>query len=75
MLERGLDVTDVAAALGARTVVEEYDDDALLVLGRARDHRPFHLVIRDAGDTVFVITLYEPDPHRWDATFTRRIAP
>lgn len=43
----------------------------MLVLGRSGT-RPLHVVIREGPDTVFVITVYEPDPDRWDSAFLRR---
>ena len=75
LLARGLDVADVEAVLGSYETVEDYEDGATLVLGRSREQRPLHLVIRDEGEFRFVITIYEPDPTRWDASFTRRIRP
>jgi hypothetical protein len=60
-------------------VVEEYADDtpypSRLVLGFA-DGRPLHLVLAGptpAGETI-VVTLYEPDPERWEPGYTRRRA-
>jgi hypothetical protein len=78
MLEWRLDVMDVVAALGSCETIEEYEDGARLVLGRS-DVRPLHLVVRVGDDdgtnesTLFVITVYEPDPLRWDPSFRRRI--
>jgi len=58
-------------------VVEEYPDDeaypSRLVMGRAGG-RPVHLVLAGptpAGDTI-VVTLYDPDPGRWEPGFVRR---
>lgn len=75
MLDRSLDVADIAAALDQGETIDEYVDGSRLVLGRARDRRPVHLVVRDTAAACFVITIYEPDPARWDATLTRRIKP
>jgi len=78
MLEWRLDVRDVVTALRSCETVEEYEDGARLVLGRS-GARPLHLVVRDGDDdskndrTLFVITVYEPDPLRWDPSFRRRI--
>jgi hypothetical protein len=74
MLEWYLDVTDVEEALSSSRMVEEYQDGTRLLLGRS-GVRPIHLVVRIDDDKAmtFVITLYEPDPLRWDASFERRI--
>lgn len=76
MLEWRLDVADVERALDSSRTVEEYEDDARLLLGRS-GVRPVHLVVRhdDQADVTYVITLYEPDPMKWDASFERRIDP
>jgi hypothetical protein len=74
MLAGGVNVADVEAALASGETIEEYEDGTRLVLGRAH-LRPLHLVVRvddrPAG-TIFVITVYEPDPARWDPTFRER---
>ncbi len=73
MLEWNLDVADVEAALAACETIEEYEDQTRLVLGRS-GVRPLHVVIREneMTQTTFVITVYEPDPSRWDASFKNR---
>ena len=63
------------------TIVEEYPDDlpypSVLVLGRTRETRPVHVVCAYAAqeDQLVVITVYEPDPNRWDEEFGRRRKP
>jgi hypothetical protein len=62
-------------------IVEEYPDDrpypSVLVLGRASGGRPVHVVRAYApeDDEVIVITVYEPDPNRWDEEFRQRRKP
>lgn len=77
ILERGIRTDEIRGATDASTVVEEYPDDkpypSRLVLGWARG-RPLHLVLAGPtveGDTILV-TLYEPDPERWEPGFVRR---
>lgn len=59
-------------------VVEEYPDDephpSVLVLGRTLGGRPLHLVCAYAADEdrLVVVTVYEPDPHRWEKGFRQR---
>jgi len=65
------------AVLENGQVIEEYPDDSpypsRLVLGQCGG-RPLHVLASDdAGERVTVIiTVYEPDPQRWDATFRHR---
>lgn len=77
MFERAIGVDDVRAVLATGETIEEYPDDApfpsRLVLGSVGD-RPIHVVSADdvdRGETI-VITVYEPDPARWDPGFRRR---
>jgi hypothetical protein len=73
MLDWDLDVADVAAAYLDGETIEEYDDGARLVLGRA-GVRPLHLVVRTStpSEMVFLITVYQPTRERWEADFRRR---
>ncbi len=56
-------------------IVEDYPDDprgaSCLILGWMRGERPLHAVVSYPPD-IAVITLYEPDPGRWEAYKTRR---
>jgi hypothetical protein len=74
MLDFHLDTSDVGAALASAEVVEEYDDESQLVLGRS-GIQALHLIIRHLDELTFVITVYVPDPARWDSSFRRRIGP
>jgi hypothetical protein len=76
-LERGIHIDDIDDAAEAATTVEEYPDDqpypSRLVLGWVGG-RLLHLVLAGptgAGDTI-VVTLYEPDPGRWEPGFVER---
>ena len=69
---------ETCEAVASAEVIEEYPDDtpypSVLVLGRTQSGRPLHLVCAydEAGDSAIVITLYQPDPERWDDTYLRR---
>jgi hypothetical protein len=67
-----LDVSDVQQALASAEVVEEYDDECELLLGRS-GIQALHLVVRRLEEFTFVITVYVPDPARWDPSFRRRM--
>jgi hypothetical protein len=73
MLEWGLDVDDVEAALAEGETIEDYAEGSRLLLGRA-GVRPIHVVVADEvpGEVCTVVTVYEPDPDRWDPTFRQR---
>ena len=64
-------------ALTIGSVIESYPDDtpypSYLVLGW-RGARPIHVVAADnvASNETIVITVYEPEPDRWESDFRRR---
>ena len=76
--ERGIGAADVKHVLATGDVIAEYPDDtpypSRLILGFG-DHRPVHIVAAESTDTsdTVIITVYEPDPTQWDATFRRRL--
>jgi Domain of unknown function (DUF4258) len=80
MIQRGFTEAGVAGVLFAGEVIERYADDtpypSYLVLGLVGG-RAVHVVAADRPDApeIIVITVYEPDPTLWDATFRKRIGP
>lgn len=77
MFERRVGREDVHQVLCTGEVLREYPEDApfpsRLVLGWRGD-RPLHVVAADdeEGESIFVITVYEPDAGLWDPEFRRR---
>jgi hypothetical protein len=65
---------------GAPEIIEAYPSPQgrpypmALLLARLPDGSPLHLVVAyDAGQQwVILVTVYRPDPERWDATFRHR---
>ncbi len=77
MFERGISLDEVKHALATGEAIEDYPADqpypSRLVLGW-RGTRPIHLVVADntAAREIIVITVYEPDPARWEDGYRRR---
>lgn len=68
---------DIHQVLATGKTIERYPDDrpypSRLVLGW-RASRPIHVVVadNDAQQDTIVVTVYEPDPARWEPGFERR---
>lgn len=77
MFERGVTVDDVRLVLTTGETIEDYPDDtpypSRLVLGWTA-LRPLHVVVaaNTPAQEIIVITVYEPDPNRWEGDFKRR---
>ena len=77
MFERHIVEPDVRHVLDAGIVIEDYPDDSpypsRLILGWIGS-RPVHIVAAENVERqeTIIITVYEPDPTRWDADFRRR---
>lgn len=69
---------EVFEAVTSGEIIERYDHDtpfpSVLLFGRTSEERPIHSVCAydSLEDQVLVITVYEPDPNRWEG-FRRRI--
>ena len=75
MFERRIREETVHAVLSTGEVIESYPNDvpypSKLVLGWS-DNRPIHIVVAETDETDIIITVYEPDPKRWDHQFRHR---
>lgn len=78
MEERGtIREQEVFEAVTTGEIIESYEDDkpypSMLLFGKTLGERPLHVVCAYASeeDQVIVITVYEPDPNRWE-DFRRR---
>jgi hypothetical protein len=71
-------IDEMLEALNGGEIIEEYPDDqpypSCLVLGRTLADRPLHVVCApvSAEQRLIVITIYQPDPARWEADFKGR---
>ena len=77
MFRRGITQADVLHVLATGKTIENYPADqpypSRLVLGW-RGVRPIHVVFADneAERETIIITVYEPDPDRWEPGFETR---
>lgn len=77
MFERRISEDDVRHVLQTGEVVEDYPQDlpypSRLVLG-LRGDRSLHVVVAENVEDreTVVITVYEPDPRKWDSGFRKR---
>jgi hypothetical protein len=77
MAQRGFEPDDIRGSMVNGTVIEEYPEDVpypsflvMVWLGQ----RPVHIVAanNNADEETIIITVYEPDPQKWNSGFTRR---
>ena len=77
MFERGISEIDVRDVLENGQSIETYPNElpfpSRLMLGHCAG-RPIHVLASDdpSEKATVIITVYEPDPGRWDATFKHR---
>lgn len=74
---RRIQVQEVRDAIASGQVIEDYPDDkygpSCLISGLTQDQRPIHVHCSYPYRPVIkIVTLYEPDPQRWNANFTQR---
>jgi hypothetical protein len=80
MFQRGITEVDVRILLETGEVIEEYPDElpypSRLILGVV-ERRPIHVVVAldHEARCAIIVTVYEPDPSRWDLGFRRRKHP
>ena len=78
MFERGMSADDVVEVVGRGETIEDYPEDtpypSKLLLGQP-EGRPIHVVValNEADDETIVVTVYEPDPSKWEPGFRRRM--
>ena len=77
MFERGVSVRSVAQAVQSGETIEDYTSEmpepSRLILG-FQGKRPLHVVTSEnqKTDEVTIVTVYIPDPDKWNKDFTRR---
>ena len=77
MFERDVSVRNVSQALFSGETIEDYSaempEPSRLILG-FQGKRPFHIVTSENRETneTTIITVYLPDPGKWNKDFRRR---
>jgi hypothetical protein len=77
MFERRVSMKSILRAIQAGDIIEDYSSEmpepGRLILG-VQGRRPFHVVTAQNVDmnTTIVVTVYNPDPHKWSRNFRRR---
>ncbi len=74
---RRIQVQEVKEAIVSGRVIEDYPNDkygpSCLISGLTQGKRPIHIQCSyPSRSLVKIITLYEPDPQRWNDDFTKR---
>lgn len=71
---------EVYEAIEAGEIIQQYPEDkpyaSCLVLGKTKEGRPLHIVCAPIVDEekLVIITVYQPDPAKWNSNFRRRVA-
>ena len=77
MFSRSIGLQEVKRVLKSGKKIETYPSDkpfpSYLILGFI-DHKAIHVVAADDNETkqTIIITVYEPDPQKWDNKFEKR---
>jgi hypothetical protein len=75
MDQQGITRPDVLEVFRTGRTIEDYPDDkpypSRLVLAWVAG-RPLHVVAATAAEETVIVTAYQPDPERWDETFSVR---
>ena len=73
-----IQVEELLEALDSGEIIEEYPEDtpypSCLILGHTSAGRVLHVVAAPVpnGESLIIITTYQPDPDRWESDFKRR---
>lgn len=76
LIKRRISPDEVIEALMNGRIIEEYPDDypfpSCLILGCTLKKRSLHVVCSIVSECLTIITAYQPDPNKWDDTFSKR---
>ncbi|MBE9099697.1 DUF4258 domain-containing protein [Vacuolonema iberomarrocanum] len=74
---RQIRVQEIREAIASGQVIENYPEDkygpSCLICGFTQAQRPIHIQCSyPSRSRIKIITVYEPDPQRWNNNFTQR---
>lgn len=77
---RNIRVQEIREAIATGEVIEDYPEDkygsSCLVCGFTGSQRPIHIQCSYLSRKIIkIITVYQPDPQRWNYNFTQRRNP
>ena len=74
--ERGFQPQDIRNALLTGKVIEDYPNDrrghSFLIWGKSTTGKDLHVVCGITDDILWIITVYEPTPDRWETAERRK---
>lgn len=76
MGERDISIEDIRQCIDQGEIIEDYPDDfphpSCLIYGKAEDNRVIHVVAGFDGETVYIITAYEPNTDKFEEDLKTR---
>lgn len=75
---RNIRIAEITEAIAQGKVIENYPDDkygaSCLIAGFTEANRPLHIQCSNPSRLLIkIITVYQPNPQRWNRNFTQRI--
>lgn len=75
---RNIRIAEIKEAIAQGKIIEEYPDDkygaSCLIAGFTKGDRPLHIQCSYPSRLLIkIITIYQPNPQRWNKNFTQRI--
>ncbi len=76
VIEKNISVLEISECWSSIEVIEYYDKDkytpSSLILGFTKGLRSLHLLVSRTTEPMRIITIYEPDPKRWEDNRRRK---
>lgn len=73
---RNISYKETKEAIISGEIIEDYPNDypfpSCLVLGKTYEGKVLHVVVGIGKETLWLITVYEPDRNRWDSDYKTR---
>ena len=76
LIERDISVDDIKSAIKTGEIIKQYEDDkpfpSCLILGTATNKTQIHVVVSSSTDSLYIITVYQPDTDEWHENLKTR---